>query len=161
MWPTLGSRTAKEQNSLLRPPTDRYTATPAAAGVRIVRIDQRWRTKRPAVVGVKRSRGCGREAAAVGSSRTCCRQVSRRVAESYRHVIAIGRLSVPCLINFIHRKNFDSSINKEEKKYKKERHTQSTYRNRHTNNTSYSMVKVQQRPTPYSNEDCRRRGTWV
>jgi len=49
------------------------------------------------------------------------------------------------IINFIHRKNFDSSINKEEKKkYKKERHTQSTYRNRHRNNTSYSMVKVQQ-----------------
>jgi len=40
------------------------------------------------------------------------------------------------------KKNFDSSINKE-KKYKK-RHTQSTYRNRHTNNTSYSMVNVQQ-----------------
>ena len=48
------------------------------------------------------------------------------------------------LINFIRRNNFDSSINKERKKCKKERHTQSTYRNTHASNTSYSMVNVQQ-----------------
>ena len=43
---------------------------------------------------------------------------------------------------FYSSKNFDSSINKE--KYKKERDTQSTYRNTHTNNTSYSMVNVKE-----------------